>query len=198
MTATTDDPAPAQTAAVSARDAGVATSVSQSQLQPLAAEAARRWLLVEDALLTARLGSLQFVVADLPGEALGDYIDGRITIDVDASGHGWFVDPTPSSDGEFSGNGAVLHATPTGGADGRIDLLSVLAHEMGHAIGFGHSEGGVMDDDRRRASALPDAWFAVALLPRRAPLPFGVVRSLSTAQARFAPIDHAPDGGVGE
>jgi hypothetical protein len=197
VTVKTNDPAvpAAQTAAISARDAGVATSVSQSQLQPLAAEAARRWSLVEDALLTARLGSLQFVVADLPGDSLAEYLDGRITIDVDAGGHGWFVDPTPSDDREFSGNGAVLHATPTGRADGGIDLLSVLAHEMGHAIGFGHSEGGVMDDDRLPGErALPDAWFGltVPVVASGRTLPFAApaARFVDRAQAAAtAPLD---------
>ena len=134
-------------------------SVDAARLQPLMAEALRRWSLVEDASLTAVLGKVQIVVADLPGDALGDYIDGRITIDIDAGGRGWFIDPTPLDDAEFSGAGAVLSATSVGGAAGRIDLLSVLAHEMGHAIGFGHSAGGVMDEARLPGQrATPERW----------------------------------------
>ena len=53
-----------------------------------------------------------------------------ITIDADASGFGWFIDTTPAEDSEFDGT------PPTG-----IDLLTVLLHEIGHVLGFGHDSG---------------------------------------------------------
>ena len=162
LTVKTNDPAvpAAQTITVPAGNVAAAITVDSTQLHPQVAEAVRRWSLVEDASRTAKLGSIEVVLADLPGEALGEYINGRITIDIDAGGHGWFVDPTPTDDREFIGNGPVLTAKANGGASGLIDLLSVLAHEMGHAIGFGHSAGGVMDENRLPGQrALPDAWF---------------------------------------
>jgi hypothetical protein len=59
-----------------------------------------------------------------------------IQVDNDAAGYGWFVDSTPGDDSEFSGSGSRLHATETGGAAGRVDLLTVLMHELGHQIGL--------------------------------------------------------------
>ncbi|HEX2136568.1 MAG TPA: hypothetical protein VHG30_11795, partial [Microvirga sp.] len=162
VTAKTNDAAvPAsQTSSSAATAAPLTGSVSQEQVQVLAAEAVQRWSSVEDTSHLTRLAQLEFVVADLPGDRLAEYADGRLTIDWDAAGQGWFVDPTPGDDAEFVGSGSTLVATPTGGAAGLIDLLSVIAHEMGHAIGLGHSDSGVMDETRAPGErALPDAWF---------------------------------------
>jgi hypothetical protein len=69
-----------------------------------------------------------------------------MTVDVDAAGWGWFVDRTPRTDHEF---GLLTEAgllAMDGPAAGRMDLLSVLAHEYGHALVLEHAEEGVMDD----------------------------------------------------
>jgi hypothetical protein len=60
-----------------------------------------------------------------------------VWLDRDAAGHGWFVDATPGLDDEFSvladvGLGTVLTGS---GASGRMDLVTVLAHELGHVLG---------------------------------------------------------------
>ncbi|MBI3350153.1 MAG: tandem-95 repeat protein, partial [Burkholderiales bacterium] len=96
------------------------------------------------ALWQAQLGlatplQLRISLADLPAGELGEaYItqldasgvplEGRIVLDLDADGHGWFVDPTPQDAVEFGVAGSP--------ASGHYDLFTVLAHEVGHALGF--------------------------------------------------------------
>ncbi|HYC45994.1 MAG TPA: hypothetical protein VED01_10995 [Burkholderiales bacterium] len=168
VTVKTNDPSvPAAQTAAAGPNATIAVPASATltheQFDTFVTEAIRRWSLVEDASHVAALHGIDVVVGDLPGDALGEYADGRITIDFDAAGHGWFIDPTPSDDAEFAGDGRVLRATAHGGAAEGIDLLSVLSHEMGHAIGLGHSDSGVMEEQLLAGQrATPDLWYRTA------------------------------------
>ncbi len=114
---------------------GTSTSVlnlSQSDLQPIVAEAMARWAGAGvDAAALARMSQVEFVVADLPDAVLGKAAAERVTLDVDAAGHGWFVDSTPGDDAEFAGSSAI---DPK--AVDRIDLLTVIEHELGHVAGL--------------------------------------------------------------
>jgi hypothetical protein len=61
-----------------------------------------------------------------------------VRIDVNAGGFGWFIDPTPGDDAEFARaeDSGALTATADSAAFGRVDLLSVVMHELGHVYGL--------------------------------------------------------------
>jgi hypothetical protein len=104
-------------------------SLSQQQVRPLFNEAVQRWsAALPDSAHTLR--SADVVILDLPGRTLGLASGRVIYLDRDAAGYGWFIDPTPRDDAEFAA-GLVDSA-----AAGRVDLLTVLTHEMGHVLGL--------------------------------------------------------------
>jgi hypothetical protein len=132
-------------------DAGAALTVGD--LDAIASIAISLWteaLGVGDPRLAA-FGDVRMTVADLAGNALGYFDGGGIAIDVNAAGHGWFVDLTPADDAEFTVHidATTLAAAPQSEAFERMDLLTVMMHELGHALGFGDGEPGyaVMDQD---------------------------------------------------
>ncbi len=91
-------------------------------------------------LLNLRLGSaltgVDIRVADLPPGMLASASGTTILLDRDAAGYGWFVDPTPALNEEFPIlSAAGLRAAEGSAAQGAIDLLTVLAHEVGHLNG---------------------------------------------------------------
>ncbi len=90
--------------------------------------------------------TIRVALADLPTGQLAQGLitgfsidrlpnDGRIVLDYDADGHGWFIDPTPLEDSEFSVGTNIQTA-------GRYDLFTVLLHEMGHVLGFADGVAG--------------------------------------------------------
>jgi hypothetical protein len=103
----------------------------QKQARPLLAEAKRRWIAA--GIDSSVFAKARLVIADLPDNLLARTDGNRITLDINAAGYGWFIDRTPRSDSEF------LSGAPAG-----MDLLSVLAHELGHVAGLDHADTGVM------------------------------------------------------
>jgi hypothetical protein len=188
-------------------------ALSLEQAAPLLAEGKRRWALVEDALHVAQLQGVELRIADLPGEALAQYSQGVITLDVDAGGAGWFVDATPSDDSEFTGTGAVMQAQPGGAAASRIDLLSVISHELGHAMGLGHGEAVMSEALMVGQRSTPELGFPAVLKPSLplavnehpvggvTPMAAAIDEASSTAAKAVVNIDwsaHAGEGQGGE
>jgi hypothetical protein len=109
-----------------------APALTQEQLDAAVAGALGR-------LGGAALPPVRFAVRDLGGDTLGlaSPADRTVWIDDDAAGNGWFVDPTPDQDEEFlSGAGGRLSAAPGGPAEGKMDLLTAVLHELGHLAGL--------------------------------------------------------------
>jgi hypothetical protein len=134
---------------------GPATGVSRSKalsaeaLRPLWQEALALWTTsgLDNAFLD-RLARTQVQIADLPGDLLGLATPGVIYVDRDAAGYGWFVDPTPQTSEEFLPTSAsALRAPATSPAAGRMDLLTTLAHEIGHVLGLRDLDASSSPDD---------------------------------------------------
>jgi large repetitive protein len=107
-----------------------ADAPTSADLQAIRQEAIARWAAA--GLDTARqdqMAAAAIIVADLGGSQLGQFQGGQIQVDVDAAGHRWFIDSTPATDDEFTS------PVQPGVAD-RMDLLTVVAHELGHAVGL--------------------------------------------------------------
>jgi hypothetical protein len=139
--------------------------LSESDLSPIVGEAIRRWSSAgADASL---LAGIQFQVQDLGGPGyLGLAGTNTVWLDDDAAGYGWFIDATPWDDSEFvqqsSGQFEAGDGSP---AAGRMDLLTVVMHELGHVLGLPDL------DPQQHPDALMSAtlWHSLRRLPSLLP-----------------------------
>jgi hypothetical protein len=117
--------------------ANAGSPLTGDQLAQIVGAAIQRWaaspVLHGD---DSALRQASFVVADLPGLMVGQTVGNSIVIDPTAAGYGWYVDPTPFDDSEFAtASPGVLQADSASPAFGRLDLLTVVMHELGHLAG---------------------------------------------------------------
>jgi probable HAF family extracellular repeat protein len=117
----------------------VAQTLDKVQVAPLLTEALHRWQTI--GVNTSGMGDIRIQITNLGGLTLGlaDERHHTIRLDDNAAGWGWFVDRTPGDDTEFTTPGDQ-------GEQNRIDLLTVLEHEVGHLLGYEHADSGVMID----------------------------------------------------
>ncbi len=123
-------------------------TLTEQELEPLAAEAVRRLAARIDADASRLLASVRLELADLEPGRLGETSGNTIRIDRDAAGYGWFVDATPSDDSEFtySADSQTTVAADDSPAARRVDLLTAVMHELGHVLGHDdNATGDLMD-----------------------------------------------------
>jgi len=126
-----DDPAYADNLMASVAPSAISgETITEADLAPIVAEAIDRWeiFLGVDTALVDTLREIDFQILDFEGLILGQTTPDTIFIDLDAAGYGWFVDDTPEDDVEFD--------TIDSEADGKMDLLTAVMHEMGHVLGY--------------------------------------------------------------
>jgi ELWxxDGT repeat protein len=136
-------------------------TLAATQAQPLLTEAIHRWQIA--GVHTSGLGNVQIQIANLGGRTLGlaDEAHHTIWLDNNAAGWGWFIDPTPRDDSEFTTPGNQ-------GEQNRMDLLTVLEHEIGHLLDYQHKASGLMHETliagtRLAPSAGSDADWLIAV-----------------------------------
>ncbi|MEJ0075774.1 MAG: cadherin domain-containing protein [Alphaproteobacteria bacterium] len=208
-----------------ALDGGVASAsvtpgemnLTQSQLDTIVAAAINYWAAAgASADQIATLQHVTYTVGDAMAGWLAESTANHVLVDASANGNGWFVDPTPADSSEFAN---VVSATraftdPTTDAAGHMDLLTVVAHEMGEQLGLSEQWGTdaqdnimsvFLQDGERRLPSLADAGLAqqqessVVVQAAEAALPTGAAASAGTPIAPGGAGDdtfHIAQGGM--
>ncbi|MDR3157661.1 MAG: matrixin family metalloprotease, partial [Zoogloeaceae bacterium] len=91
---------------------------------------------------------VRFSIADLPEGQAGLAEGKHITLDASGAGWGWFVDDTLENSSEFilPESATSFRALSGSPAHDKIDLLTVMIHELGHVLGLPSvsASGGIM------------------------------------------------------
>jgi FG-GAP-like repeat/Putative Ig domain/Bacterial Ig-like domain/FG-GAP repeat len=111
---------------------GGAAPLTEAQLEPVLQQAIAAW--VADGASATLLNSVQVRIGTLNDNLVGWTNGNQITLDATADGWGW---NTNTSTADFTTTGANgLQATPGSAAAGKMDLLTVVEHELGHELGL--------------------------------------------------------------
>jgi hypothetical protein len=149
--------------------------LTAAELAPVVTAAVDRWAGAgATPAEIARLQQMHFVISNLPTGELGMEEGNTIWIDQNADGWGWFLPATMQSDRAFFGPvGGELVASRNSAAFGKMDLLTVVEHELGHALGL---------DDLPPGSG-PDTLMSEYLSPGVRLLPDAALTSLASYNA---------------
>ncbi|NOT19719.1 MAG: matrixin family metalloprotease, partial [Sideroxydans sp.] len=156
-------------------------TLTLSEINALLPQARQYWL--DAGASAAVLNRATFAVADLPFGMAGQTANNLITFDTIGAGWGWYVDATPADQSEFqaTAQATVFTAAPASEAENKLDLLTVLIHELGHVAGLLHTATAndvmsqyLVPGERR----LPDAADMAVLQAQGAP--YSVGNSTST------------------
>ncbi len=111
--------------------------LTQADASGLLAAASQYWL--NAGAPAALLNSLTIDIGNLPVGVAAETVGSQITLSANGAGWGWFVDPNPTSEADFTATSDPNEFTANAGspAAGKLDLLTVLIHEMGHVLGLG-------------------------------------------------------------
>jgi VCBS repeat-containing protein len=137
--------------AASVAPAGIDTGPAPTldEVTTLANAALERWYSDGSfsAELLSRIDQVRIEIVDLPGQMLAFTTWDVIYIDASAAGFGWFIDATPNDLQAFNPGPekGVLLASSDTAAYGRMDLLTVLGHELGNLLGLQDKPAGSAD-----------------------------------------------------
>tara|TARA_R110002111_G_scaffold247140_3_gene310093 strand:- start:24598 stop:29190 length:4593 start_codon:yes stop_codon:yes gene_type:complete len=117
-------------------------SLTNEQVEPVLESAKDQLAEVHGDSVYEQLANVKIQIVELPQNQLAkaDTNSNTIYLDANAAGWGWFVDQTPRLNEEFSSTTVpgIFAAELFRGADGQIDLLTVLIHELNHLLGYEH------------------------------------------------------------
>jgi hypothetical protein len=164
-----DDDSPLLASRVGRVAGAPSTAPSRVVLVSALEQAKRYW--VRQGASRQSLAGVSVQLANLPGAYLGLTAGRVITLDHDAAGWGW---------------------STASGSRGRMGLVSVLVHELGHVLGFDHDHGGVMAE-RMAPGGRPTATAPVRASVGRT-RPASRVEAVATVPARpVAPVTRTVD-----
>jgi hypothetical protein len=137
-----------------------APALSAAELAPVAEQAVANLAATGlSAADVARLSSVQYQIRALGNGLLGltNLGSNVVVLDSTAAGYGWFVDPTPADNSEFALAVAPseLQADISSPAFGRMDLLTVVEHELEHVLGVADLNPQTAPDDLMTETLAP-------------------------------------------